>query len=414
MAWDDRLREAAYTSPSNKRLTFDYENVQKTIDKKTTAFEFPDADGTFIQDLGHSGRKYPMRLFFWGENYDLQTNEFETALLERGIGKLEHPIYGEIKVVPFGSIKRRDDLKTAANQAIIEVTFWETIDIVYPTSQADPASSVLSAVEEYNNTAASDFEQVTDIDSAVEQAVFKGTYLSQLNATKTGLQNIANTQTDTQKQFNTINNSLTLGLDILIGEPLTLASQTIIMVQTPARALTSITDRLTGYQGLISNIITGDKAIATPGNTSANTNDFHTRDLYASTHISGAIISVVNNQFKTKTQALAAAEEILNEFEKVTNWRDDNHKSLNIIDTGGTYQQLQEAVALSAGFLVEISFSLKQERSIVLTRNRTIVDLVAELYGSIDDQLDFFIESNNLSGSEILELPRGRELVYYV
>ncbi len=84
------------------------------------------------------------------------------------------------------------------------------------------------------------------------------------------------------------------------------------------------------------------------------------------------------------------------------------------IDTGGAYQQLQDAVALTAGFLVEISFSLKQERVIILDRNRTIIDLAAELYGSIDDQLDFLISSNDLSGSEILELPRGREIVYYV
>ena len=78
------------------------------------------------------------------------------------------------------------------------------------------------------------------------------------------------------------------------------------------------------------------------------------------------------------------------------------------------YQRLQEAVAITAGFLVEISFTLKQESIIILDRPRTIVDLVAELYGTVDDELDFFITSNNLSGSEILELPKGREIVYYI
>ena len=56
----------------------------------------------------------------------------------------------------------------------------------------------------------------------------------------------------------------------------------------------------------------------------------------------------------------------------------------------------------------------KLRRRVVLDRNRTIIDLAAELYGSVDDQLDFLINSNNLTGSEILELPRGREIVYYV
>ena len=116
MAWNDRIREAAYTSPSGERLTFGYENVSKKIDKKTTGFEFPDADGTFVQDLGHSGRKYPLRVFFWGSDYDQEADAFEAALLERGTGKLEHPIYGTVDVVPFGTITRRDDLKTGATR----------------------------------------------------------------------------------------------------------------------------------------------------------------------------------------------------------------------------------------------------------------------------------------------------------
>ena len=414
MSWLDRIREAAYTSPSSVRLTFDYEDVRKSVDKKTTAFDFPDADGTFIQDLGHTGRRYPLRVFFWGDDYDTEADTFEAALLERGTGKLEHPIYGTVDVVPFGTITRRDDLKTAANQAIIEVAFWETIGIIYPTSQNDPASNVLTAVDEYNNTAAAEFEEVTDLDSAVEQSSFKNTYQASLDAVKSGLQSVADTQDDVKKQFDAINDSINNGIDILVSEPLTLAFQTTQMIQAPARALTNIEARLDGYANLANLIIGGDDNIAVPGLDSRHSNDFHTDDLYASTYVTGSIVSVVNNQFNTKTEALQAADVVLTQFANLVEWRDNNFQSLSEIDTGGAYQQLLEAVALAAGFLVEISFSLKQERRIVLDRNRTIIDLVAELYGSIDDQLDFFINSNDLSGTEILELPRGREIVYYI
>lgn len=87
---------------------------------------------------------------------------------------------------------------------------------------------------------------------------------------------------------------------------------------------------------------------------------------------------------------------------------------MSIIDTGESSGPLQTAAALAAGLLVEVSFTLRQERSIILDRNHTIVDLVGELYGRIDEELDFFINSNNLTGSEILELPEGKEVVYYV
>jgi len=414
MPWNERIREAAYTSPSKKRLVFGYENVAMSVDKKTAAFDFPDANGTFIQDLGHTGRKYALRMFFWGNDYDQEADAFMDALLEAGTGKLDHPIYGVKNVVPFGTIKRRDDLKTAANQAVFDVTFWETIDVVYPTGQTDPASAVLASVNEYNDAAATEFEEVLDIDSATEQATFKNSYTALLDSATTGLRVIADTQENVRKQFNAVKGSINNGIDVLVQDPLTLASQTTIMLQAPARALTSISARLSAYGDLATLIITGDDAVQEPGLGSDNSNAFHTNDLYASTYVTGSIVSVVNNRFETKTDALAAADLILQQFADVAAWRDDNFQSLSEVDTGAAYQQLQEAVALTAGFLVEISFSLKQERSIVLTRPRTIIDLVAELYGSVDDQLDFFIDSNNLTGSEILELPRGKEIVYYV
>ncbi len=414
MAWNDRIREAAYTSPGGTRLTFGYENVRKAVDKKTTGFEFPDADGTFVQDLGHSGRRYPLRVFFWGDDYDQEAEAFEAALLERGTGKLEHPIYGTVDVVPFGTITRRDDLKTSANQAVVEVTFWETIGLIYPAAQVDPASSVLSAVEEYNAAASEEFNDVTSLDSAVEQATFKNSYQALLDNASSGLQAIADVQDDVRSQFDAIVDSINQGIDILVAQPLTLAFQTTQLIQSPARALANIEARLDAYGNLANSIISGDGAVAMPGNDSRNSNEFHTNDLYASTYVTGSVVSVVNNQFVTKTEALQAAEVVLTQLEDVTNWRDENFQSLGEVDTGAGYQKLQEAVALTAGFLVEISFSLKQERSIVLDRNRTIVDLAAELYGSVDDQLDFLINSNDLSGSEILELPKGREIVYYV
>jgi hypothetical protein len=84
-----------------------------------------------------------------------------------------------------------------------------------------------------------------------------------------------------------------------------------------------------------------------------------------------------------------------------------------VVDTGEAYQALQQAVALTAGFLIQVSFTLAAERRIVLDRDRTIIDVAAELYGSVDDRLDFLINTNNLSGDDILELKRGRSLVYY-
>ena len=414
MNWETRIREAAYNSPSGARFTFDYENVRQTVDKKTTAFEFPDVSGTYVQELGHSGRKYPLRMFFWGADYDLEAAAFEAALLESGTGKLEHPMYGVIDVVPFGTIARRDDLKTAANQAVIEVTFWETIDLLYPSSQGDPVSTVLNAISEFNAVSSFQLDSVVDSSTASLRANFKNNYEFIFNTTVIALNEVASLQEDVSDQFDAIKDSITQGIDILLGDLSTLGFQTNLLIQSPARVLIDIQSRFSAYSDLIQSIITGVNAIVTPSLDSKNANKFFNNELYVNAYVTALVISSVNNQFITRASALEAAELIIDQFDQATVWRDDNFQSLGIIDTGESYQKLQESVALCAGFLVEISFSLKQERSIILTRARTIIDLCAELYGVVDERLDFLIATNNLSGSEILELPAGREIVYYV
>ena len=406
MTWRDRLIEAAYTSPGGTRIAFEYEDVSRRSEKKTASFNFADADGTYVQDNGNAGRQYPVRAIFSGEDYDLSATAFENILLERGTGTLEHPAYGVLNVVPFGSITRRDDLTTRANQAVIEVAFFDTTDIAYPTAQSDPGSEVLTAVEEFNSAAAQEFSDVTDLAGAVPAAQFKNNYLALLDAAQTGLQSVADTQKDVNAQFKTITDSINLGIDVLVQQPLTLAFQTAVMIQAPARALTDIRARLDAYKNL-STVIAGGNLADTP-------NQFRTQDLYAMSYVTGSVLSTLNNQFTTKTEAIEAAQEVLAQLDTVVNWRDENLDNLDEIDQGAAYQQLQEAVALTAGFLVEISFTLKQERRITLNRARTIIDLASELYGSIDDRLDFLISSNDLSGDEILELPEGREVVYYI
>lgn len=434
MSWEDRISEAAVTPPSGQRITFDFENVSRERDKRGRAFNFVDAPGTYIQDKQITGFRYPVRAFFWGDDHDLEATAYENAISEKGILLLEHPFYGQNNVTVLGKIARRDDLKTAANQSIVECIFFDTTGLIYPSGDSDPSSAVLSAVDEFNTGIAEEFQENIDLDTAIERATLTNNYESLLNSAKSGLENIAKVQADVESEFNDIVDSINNGIDILVRDPLTLAFQTSIMIQSPARALAAIDARLDAYKNLAQSITqteNGDTSIITPSiNDSRNANEFRLNDLYASTAVTGSIVSCVNtsssgsapgtigesgSQFLTREQALLSAEEILVQLEEVTNWRDENFKSLGELDTGQSYQKLQEASAIAAGFLVQISFTLNQERSIIIDRDRTIIDLVGELYGDdIDSRLDFFINSNDLSGSEIIELKRGREIVYYV
>lgn len=440
--WTDRLREAAYTSPQGTRITFDFEDVSRDYTKRGTVFEFPGVNDAYVQETGHGPRRYPMRCFFSGDEHDLIATAFEAALLEPGIGRLEHPLYPPVDVVPFGDITRRDDLKSAANQTVLEVTFWTSVGAIYPLSQADPQSEILAAIAGFDVAAAQQFADSTSLASALDQASAKSTVRSFLKSVSASLDSVSQAVASVNGAFRDLQSEINFGLDVLVGQPLLLAQQIVNLTRAPARAVGGIRSRLDAYGRLASDIF-GSKA-GRPGDTLASgvalatrtqriANDFHLADLHAMSTVAGSLTVVTGAPvgidgttiqgplFSTKPEALTAIDIILAQLDALTEWRDGGIDALEAIgdvhgyqvDRGEAIKELQQAAALTAGFLVQISFTLAAERRIVLDRARTIVDLAAELYGSVDDRLDFLIATNGLTGSEILELPAGRTILYY-
>lgn len=414
MAWQDRVQQGSYISPSGVIFNFHSEDVSLEISNKTTAFETPNGKGTYVQWLGKTGKRLPLNCFFNGADHDIVANQFLEALTEEGIGILFHPFYGTFDVVPFGSIKRNDSLVSEANQTSFEVTFYETTGSVYLSPQRNAAQELAVAIVAYSQNSAQKFGDELKFKSVSEKFTFKSAFQAVLKTTKSTFEKITRAQDAVNKDFNNIYNSINDGIDLLIADPIALAKQTNILLQTPSRMNQSIQLRIDGYKQMISGIVNAPNSIKVAGFNNNPNNEFQTSDLYASGSLVAMIQSVSQSKFETKPEALLVAEEVISQFDQINAWREANYSSLGLVDTGAMYQALQNAVALTAGFLVQLSFSLKEERVIVLGRNRTMIDLVAELYGSVDENLDFFINTNNLSGDEYLELKKGREIVYFV
>lgn len=441
---DKRLRDAAYTGPSSgTRLRFAFEDVSREYEARGTAFEFPRVNEAYVQRTGFSSRKYPLRCYFSGADHDLVATAFEGLLLEDGVGRLEHPRYGPVDVVPFGTITRRDDLKSATNQTVIELTFWSTLRAIYPEAQADPQNEIMSALGVFNAAAAQQFADLAKLRSAVNKARAKATTLGLLKGVSSALQGVSDTVTAVSSAIRDAQQEINYGIDVLIGQPLLLAQQISNLITLPARVIAGIESRLDAYEALADSIFgskAGNPAAAItsgtflPSRREAIANDFHIADLMAMAAVSGAVLAAASTPvntngvpqfdspvFSTKPQAIKAADRVVELFDKVVVWRDACFDALGTIDVvgayqldpGGSSQALQDAVALSTGFLVQVSFQIIAERRIVLDRARTIVDLSAELYRSVDDKLDFLIASNELTGSDILELQPGRAIVYY-
>lgn len=393
MTWQDRLKEGAYNSPSGVRHTFKYEDLSRSFDKKTSAHDFPNADGTYIQDNGRTGRKYPITAYFSGPNCDTDADAFEDALGETGRGKLEHPIYGTVDVVPFGTVTRNDALKSAANQSVVEVTFWETIPLIYPIPQSDPISSILESAAAVG-AGLSQLPMVSDFQA------FKAKFESALSTVKSVIGKITEIKNEVESFVRKAKSFLDQGVEGILG-----AINTVVEIMAlPSKIVASFKSKFSMYQTMLDQVL----------GTGQDEADFESNRIFASAIVTGVAVIAVESEFSSSSEALSAAENILTAMDEVSEWSDVTATALGLLDTGESYQKLQETIALTAGYLIEISFTLKKERKIILTESCTIIDLAARLYGELDTILDFFINSNEFTGSEIIEVPKGREVLYYV
>lgn len=415
MNWQKKVKQAAYISPLGFRTIFLYEDVAKSFDKKTTDFDFPKSNNTYVQDFGRTGRKLPLRIFFSGDNYLKEALAFEASIQSAGIGRLEHPVYGTINVVPFGEINRRDNLKTEANQTVLEVVFFETIIEIFAGSITDLADLVLEALDLYNEAASGQLNTEIILNKIIESSGFKTFYAGLVRGTLDSLNTVVATTPDVQKQFSQVSQSMLADLESTqVPNVEVLGLQATTLVQLPSRATGAlISDRLNAFDTAFQILVNKDN-IQQPAYDNRVANEFFSRDFYSATYLSGVALAMINADFKIKKEALSTVDFLLSRFDQWIEWRDANYDILAMDDTGGLYASLLETVSNVVDYIIALSFSLQTEKRIILTENRSILDLVAELYGELDEKLDFFINTNNLSGSEILELPRGREIVYYV
>lgn len=425
MSYEDRITQMVYTSPSGREFTGTFENVSKELVKKTTAFDFPDVDGTFVQDLGKSGRRYPVRWIFWGEDYDRDAEDFDNAIEEKGPGVLQHPLYGTFDVIPFGTITRRDDLVSAANQAIYDITFYETIKIIFPISELAVSNQLDQGFSDFAENSVSFFDVV--LSTAQEIVAFKDAAKAGLRKIKKYMAQIAAATATIEREFNDLADLADDTITTLVGGPALIAFQLIQLTRLPARTASSINAKLDAYRNLIDELINGPSNQFEPGLDSQSGNTYAINNLIASSAVLGSIESGSVSDFDTRSQTIAALESLDSQFSDYINWSDTNRETLvagvlptrepgtqDLIDTGESYQNLLDVFSLSQGRLTQIAFTALQERSVILDRARTFIDFAAEFYGQLDEQYDFIIQTNKLVGSELIEIPKGREMVYYV
>lgn len=445
MAWTDEIGEAAYTSPSGKRMAFNFDSgLERKTPLKTAENTFPDVDGAEVQSLGLGGKKFPMTAIFSGADCMSEASAFEELLCERGYGILEHPIYGKHTVVPTGEIGRSDDVVSALNESRVTVTFAETItDRAFPDSEVAASDALTSAIDGYEDAAVASFAEMIETGSVDDELQLQSVLKTQSDTLFKGVTNIAEMSGDLQEKRSLLQTIQTwkgnvqgwIGkVDELAKNAQNIATVLIKTARLPAEIAVGAMAKIEGYASVIKDIINNVKS--DPVGVNAIKNQYAATSTMLGAMVAamgfgvaksaadaggatlgssgGRFANVSAGGFMSRASVLSAGDAILEQFEVYKDYMDSQTEKDAFVDTGEGYAALLETVISAVQLLQEAAFDLPMTRTVKLGRDRHVIELLCELYGEEGfDRLDQFITDNGLTADEIVLLPMGREVRYY-
>lgn len=411
MARQDRLRVVSYESPSGKKFTWSFTNVSRSFEQKGGEFVFPEADGSYIQQKGVTGTRLPMLCLFNGEDCDLQADAFMGALAEKGTGVLDHPRYGRLTVVPFGEITQRDDLVDSDNESAVEVTFFVTINIIYPISSKDVKTAAKASLDAMSETVSTSFAAKIVANTAAEITSLRNSFTATIEVMNRAMKPIYSAQSSLNSEMTGLVDSINDSITVLAGDPYLFAKQCMQMMSIPANANSIFNARISAYVGGLQEIIASDPDSP---NLAVKKNNIATKHMATLAGAYGIGLTAISGTTAKREDAIALLDIYSYANLLLQSVFDNENDSVGVVDDGTDLNAYVTSATNVMESILQIMMELPQQRAIVLDRDRTIIDLCAELFGEVDNRLDDLIFQNNIVGLELFELQRGRKIVYLV
>ena len=467
------IKDARYTSPSGSEFIFAFGNVSRTTELKTGVFTYPMLDGATVQHQGRGAMTFPLACIFHGADCMEAASAFEEALHERGAGELQHPIYGTHRVKPTGNIVREDPLVTGMNQSIVTITFTQHL---YDDDENVLNEVAANAIDEnhelFEDAAAADFaEALASVESVGEQLAVVAALETQAQSIIDNTESLAMSDrrsfADWLASANELRDSIKNLYDRGINaarrveatyvRALNIARLTLRLMRLPSRLAITLSSKIQGYaaltavlinqfrndpfdvgktrnafaaamlglSGAVASIASGAaigtaEAAATSGAGSAS-NPGSTQGVAggaagqaSAINDAGSAGTSQNPGTASREEAVETAARIIDMLETVTAFSDARIAQNIFIDANPvSYINLKTLVIQSTKLIMNASFSLPMQRVFTLDRDRQIIELCAELYGTVDC-IDDFITSNNFCIDEIELLPMGTRVKHYV
>lgn len=421
MTWQSQTREyILFVSPENNVFSALWKNNERSFEKKLGQFDPPKFRGTYVQDMDVKSTVYPLTVYFEGATHYSTANKFYDALFkEKGQWEITHPTKG-VLILQLVSAREIINPIDDGNFTGFETQWIEPANIERFISAPELGVLVLLEILNAISDGIAQAQQLkADLYSAVQSAIntmnqitgFVDSVMSEIAALQTLINDSWNEAKNSYDNLITAFQTNPFDTDTIEE----LSQSVVDIISIPLEASDSYDTRMSLYNELSENFYT-----LAPGNTGF---EDYNRIVFLEIGIISVMISysriIVTSNFTTRVQVINAMDnlttffnDLINFIESVQERFEGKDIDLQYFSASKCYTSIQNVFALTIKYLLTQFFNLKTEKRFTLKRDRHPLEITVTEYGDAE-QYDLFINSNNLSGKEILLLPAGSEVVIY-
>lgn len=407
MSWLSRVNnEMVITTGDGKQYTPNWMNASLSTEYNVARFEFPEVRGTLVQRGKPRGASYRMELIFQGDDHLDVAEAFRVSAEDNRPWAISHPLYGDVIVQPLGL----DFDNTRFNITEIKGIVVETITKDEPKITVDPSDKIIDDKANTDEAFAQAF--VVDVPNVnTEVATDLTNQVSTIYGRASG--NILNT-VDAESYFNLFNEANTAILNVT-SNPLAAIRAIQAFVSYPSQFQDIVKNRMDLLVSQFQSLVDSVDVLTSPA-------EKKTYETNAGATVSAMVLaSITNAEYDSGTDVLAILDALLAAYDQyildLDGMQTDNGgEPDSYMPNPTSLDALNALVSFGMSNLFNIALDSKQERSILVEEDTTVILLAHRLYGLLEDDstIDKLISTNRLSLTDLLIVRKGTRIRYYV
>ena len=410
MSWEDDLLIASFRGEE-----FEIRTERLSGGKKGSDHDYPSRDGGDVEDLGNKIRHFIIEAFVTGSDYIQKRDNLEKALRGFRAGELILPTRGKITAIPV-SWGVSETVNREGGFARFTIDFAEVEQQGFRRSSLSSSVNANYYIQNSAFTLANSFEQ--SFSTASSTVALTSAIASFTEAKTTITDAIGFLVTD---DFDVLYNTLTTVIDNTLSELLsedivTLAYNYHRLISIPSYAQEKFSNVVRAYLGIIDSIMSSYPV--TNAKTRIKRNQCSMAELIGSSVAYSLAKSANDATFSTRSDALYAINTLSEVLATIQGYIDTYESFFEEEDIDNSFygsedlqNDLKDTISLVQDNIYNTLFSLPAERTIILKKDYTPIELCYELYGTLD-KLEQLIDINYLNNPVLIY--SGTEITYYV